>query len=88
MRKQDILQELEETAKKLGFRVRYEKGNFQGGDCRVHEERVLVVNKFLPIEGKISTIARTLGRIGVGNVFLTPQVRKLIDDEISEKQNA
>jgi len=30
MRKQDILTELEDAAKKLGFRVRYEKGTFIG----------------------------------------------------------
>lgn len=88
MRKQDILQELEDVAKKLGYRIRYEKGNFVGGDCRVREEKVLVINKFLPIEGRISTIARALARIGVGNVFITPQARKLIDDELSEKNGA
>ncbi len=87
MRKQDILQELEDIAKKLGYRVRYEKGNFVGGDCRVHEEKILVVNKFLPIEGRISTIAKALSRIGVGNIFITPQVRKLIDDEVSTKKS-
>lgn len=88
MRKQDILQELEDIAKKLGYRIRYEKGNFIGGDCRVREEKILVVNKFLPIEGRISTIAKALSRIGIGNVFITPQVRKLIDDEVSEKKSA
>lgn len=88
MRKQDILQELEDIAKKLGYRIRYEKGNFIGGDCRVREEKILVVNKFLPIEGRISTIAKALSRIGIGNVFITPQVRKLIDDETSEKKSA
>jgi hypothetical protein len=80
MRKQDILAELEETAKRLGYRVRYEKGTFIGGDCRVRQDKILVVNKFLPIEGKIATIARTLGRIGTENLFVTPEVRKAIDD--------
>jgi hypothetical protein len=84
MRKQDILQELEDIAKKLGYRLRYEKGNFVGGDCRVRQEKILVINKFLPIEGRISTLAKALSRIGVGHLFITPQVRKLIDDE-SEK---
>ncbi|NTV47735.1 MAG: hypothetical protein HGB11_14730 [Chlorobiales bacterium] len=85
MRKEDILSEIESIARDLGYRVRYEKGTFAGGDCRVKEEKVLVVNKFLPIEGKIATISRVLGRIGIGNIFVTPQVRKLIDEESTEK---
>ncbi|MGQ9806270.1 MAG: hypothetical protein ACUVRP_09360 [Chlorobiales bacterium] len=80
MRKQDILTELEETAKKLGYRVRYEKGSFIGGRCRVHQDKILVVNKFLPVEGKIATIARTLGEIGTEGIFLTPEVRKVVED--------
>lgn len=83
MRKQDILAELEEAAKKLGYRVRYEKGSFIGGDCRVRQDRILVINKFLPIEGRIATIARALGRIGVEGVFLTPQARQAIEDAMS-----
>lgn len=83
MRKQDILAELEETAKRLGFRVRYEKGTFIGGDCRVRQDKMLLVNKFLPIEGKIATIARTLGRIGTESIFVTPEVRKAIDDALA-----
>ncbi len=85
MRKQDILSELEETAKKLGYRVRYEKGSFIGGGCRVHQEKLLVVNKFLPIEGKIATIARTLGEIGTEGIFLTPEVRKAVEDAMRAK---
>lgn len=76
-----MLGELEEVARELGYRVRYEKGDFAGGDCRVRENKILVVNKFVPIEAKISTIARTLARLGSGSVFITPQVRKLLDEE-------
>ncbi|MFN3639014.1 MAG: hypothetical protein ACK4XY_11165 [Chloroherpetonaceae bacterium] len=85
MRKQDILTELEETAKKLGYRVRYEKGSFIGGGCRVRQEKILVVNKFLPIEGKIATIARTLGESGTEGIFLTPEVRKAVEDAMRAK---
>jgi|YNPBryulayer2012_1023412.scaffolds.fasta_scaffold07838_4 hypothetical protein len=85
MRKQDILTELEDTAKKLGYRVRYEKGTFIGGRCRVHQDKILVVNKFLPIEGKITTIARTLGEIGTEGIFLTPEVRKVVEDAMRSR---
>ncbi len=83
MKKEQILQELENLCKELGYKVRFEKGNFVGGDCRVKENQVIVVNKFLPLEGKISTFAQILAKIGVGNVYMTPQVRKTIDAELS-----
>lgn len=92
MRKEDILGELEEVAQQLGYRIRYEKGDFAGGDCRVREDRILVVNKFVPIESKVSTIARTLSRFDTSQIYITPQVRKLIEGEtdrpVQHKQNA
>ncbi len=84
MKKEDILKELERISKELGYKVRFEKGNFSGGDCRVKENRVIVINKFLPLEGKISTFAQVLASIGVENVFIPPQVRKIIDTELED----
>jgi hypothetical protein len=86
MRKQDVLSELESLAQKLGYKVRYEKGTFIGGDCRVKQDKIMVINKFLPIEGKIATLARTLGRVGVENVFIAPEVRQVIDDALTTKE--
>jgi len=83
MKKEDILQELEKISKELGYKVRFEKGNFTGGDCRVKENRVIVINKFLPLEGKIATFAQVLAHIGVEGVYMSPQVRKIIDAELN-----
>jgi hypothetical protein len=47
----------------LGYKLRYEKGNFSGGDCRIRENNIVVVNKFLPIEGKIYTIASVIDKL-------------------------
>ncbi|ACF13236.1 conserved hypothetical protein [Chloroherpeton thalassium ATCC 35110] len=88
MRKADILNELESLARQTGYRVRYEKGDFAGGSCRVKAEQLLVVNKFLPVEGKIATIARALAQTGIGNIYINPQVRKIIDDEAGETINS
>jgi len=52
MKKTAQLTLLETTIKELGYTIRYEKGNFLGGECRLREDKVVVVNKFLPLEGK------------------------------------
>jgi hypothetical protein len=50
------LQELEEEIKTLGYILRYEKGNFNGGYCIVKHTKVVVVNKFFSLEGKIAVL--------------------------------
>ncbi|NTU67336.1 MAG: hypothetical protein HGB02_00480 [Chlorobiaceae bacterium] len=77
MKKQKQLDLLEAGIAGLGFRLRYEKGSFIGGDCRVKDNRVVVVNKFLPIEGKIATIASVIRKINPPG--LSPELAKIID---------
>ena len=77
MKKQKQLDLLEETLVSTGHKVRYEKGSFIGGDCRVKENMIVVVNKFLPIEGKIATLASVLRKINPPG--LSPDVAKIID---------
>jgi hypothetical protein len=36
--------------------VRYEKGNFQSGYAMVENKKIIVVNKFLETEGRISVL--------------------------------
>jgi len=77
MKKQKQLDLLEAALVSTGRKVRYEKGSFIGGDCRVKENMIVVVNKFLPIEGKIATLASVLRKINPPG--LSPEVVKIID---------
>ncbi|MGC8775583.1 MAG: hypothetical protein ACP5R6_10055 [Chlorobaculum sp.] len=77
MKKQKQLDLLEEALVSTGHKIRYEKGSFVGGDCRVKENMIVVVNKFLPIEGKIATLAAVLRKINPPG--LSPDVIKIID---------
>lgn len=77
MKKQKQLDLLEEAIVSTGHKVRYEKGSFIGGDCRVKENKIVVVNRFLPIEGKIATLAAVLRKINPPG--LPPELVKIID---------
>ncbi|NTW83396.1 MAG: hypothetical protein HGB36_08530 [Chlorobiaceae bacterium] len=81
MKKTAQLSLLESTIKSLGYSLRYEKGNFLGGDCRVRQDNVVVVNKFLPLEGKIYTLAQVIGKINPPG--LDPEAAKIIDSLIN-----
>lgn len=40
----------------MAYSVRYGQGNFQSGHCIVHENKVVVINKFYDIQGRINTL--------------------------------
>jgi hypothetical protein len=48
------LKKLEDLCKELGYKVRYEQGHFQSGYCRVESQKVIVINKFFDVEGRIN----------------------------------
>ncbi|UKT62195.1 hypothetical protein [Pedobacter mucosus] len=50
------LEKLEQLLLFMGFKVRYEKGNFKSGACLIDHNKVVVVNKFSNLEGKIAAL--------------------------------
>lgn len=80
-----VLAELEDVALRLGYKVRYEKGNFEGGYCILKESRLLVVNSRNEIERRIIIVAKSLKQIGIDDLFVKPNVREIIEKESSRK---
>ncbi len=56
------LRKLETLAKELGYKVRYEKGNFQSGYCLVESQRVAIINRFFETEGRINVLLDILSQ--------------------------
>lgn len=79
-----LITELEEVAAQLGLKVRYEKGDFEGGYCIVKAEKMLVVNKKLPDQRRASVLAQALNAYGLDNTFLKPALREYIEDEVAK----
>lgn len=57
---QHTLDKLEALLKSLGFKLRYEKGNFKTGACVLEKDRIIIVNKFSNLESKIVAFAELL----------------------------
>ena len=76
--------ELHELADSLSIRIRYEKGDFDGGYCILHEERLIVVNKKLSPQRKATVIALSIREFGLENVYLKPALREFIEDEAAK----
>jgi hypothetical protein len=84
MENQELLTELESIASQLGIKLRYEKGDFEGGYCVLKSERIIVINKKLSPNLRLSVIARGINEIGLNNVYVKPAVRDFIEDEVSK----
>lgn len=86
MNQETLLNELEELAAQLGIKVRYEKGDFDGGYCILKDQKILVVNKRLFNNRKTSVLAQGIYEIGIENIYIKPAVRQFIEDEVARNK--
>jgi hypothetical protein len=79
MRHTKRLQEkLEDLLRTAGYSVRYERGKFRGGACLLDHERVVVINKFTPPDGRVGQLAEMAAAADYSQVQLTPQQRQFV----------
>ncbi|QEC41995.1 hypothetical protein [Pseudobacter ginsenosidimutans] len=85
---QTSLDKLENLLDELEYVVRYERGTFQSGYCILEQKKVVVLNKFLQMEGRINTLMDIIPQLNVNIEFLTPESRKVYDDVIQRQEAA
>jgi hypothetical protein len=76
---QHTLDKVERVIEEGGYIVRFEKGTFQSGYCILQEKKVVVLNKFLPTEGRINTLIDLLPLLSINIDDLTHESQKLYD---------
>ena len=81
---QSTLDKLEEIPKETGYVLRYERGSFQSGYCILEERKVVVLNKFLPTEGRINTLIDLIPQLEIKAEELTEESKKLYTEIISK----
>ncbi len=59
------LKKFEELYDEIGYSIRFEKGNFHSGYCILQDRKIAVINKFLPLEGRINALIDILPSIEV-----------------------
>ena len=74
------LEKIEKILHESGYVVRYERGNFQSGYCILEEKKVLVLNKFLTLEGRINTLIDILPQLQFDPEVLPPESRKVLEN--------
>src|SRR5690606_14181858 len=64
------LDKIENLLEEIGYKVRYEKGNFKTGACIIQHTKVIVVNKFSNLEVKINSLVQILREFELSNTDL------------------
>jgi len=72
----NTLKKLEQLYEEARYIIRYEKGNFNSGYCILEDRRVVVINKFLSIEGRINALVEILPAIAVKEEELSGEMQK------------
>ena len=72
----NTLKKLEQLFEEARYVIRFEKGNFNSGYCVLEQKRVVVVNKFLNIEGRINALAEILPTIALAEEDLSSESLK------------
>jgi len=70
------LRKLEQLFEEARYDIRYEKGSFNSGYCVLESRRVAVINRFLPVEGRINALLEILPEIKVDPETLSPEMQK------------
>ena len=74
---QTTLDKVEKIAEESGYVMRYERGSFQSGYCILQAKKVVVLNKFLPIEGRINTLIDLMPQLNINFDSLTLESQTL-----------
>jgi hypothetical protein len=77
---QTTLDKVEKIAEESGYVMRYERGSFQSGYCILQAKKVVVLNKFLPIEGRINTLIDLMPQLNINFDSLTLESQKLYSE--------
>jgi hypothetical protein len=77
---QHTLDKLEELFAQAGYTIRNEKGNFKSGSCVIEASKIIVLNKFSPVEAKVSFLAEALHHIPIDETLLDDKNRKFLQE--------
>ncbi|HEY0059461.1 MAG TPA: hypothetical protein VGB56_10005 [Flavisolibacter sp.] len=80
---QTTLDKIGRLIEECGYIVRYERGSFQSGFCILEDRKVVVLNKFLQLEGRINTLIDLIPQLKIEQESLSPESKKVWDDIMS-----
>lgn len=84
---QHNLDKVEKIIEECGYVIRYERGTFQSGYCILQEKKVVVLNKFFQVEGRINTLIDLMPQLEINFDALTHESQKLYEEIMHSPAN-
>ena len=77
---QTTLDKLEKVLDDAEYVLRYERGTFQSGYCILEQRKVVVLNKFLQLEGRINTLVEIIPQLSINTDTISPESKKVHEE--------
>lgn len=71
------LAQLEALFRRNGYTLKYLKGPFRGGACRLYDDKLVVINAVYPPAGRLRALATVAEQL-IDRLEVTPAERELI----------
>lgn len=81
---QSYLDKMEDIPGQSDYIIRYERGTFQSGWCLLEEKKIIVLNKFLDVEGRINTLHELIPQLTIDYDKLTHESQKLYEEVLKK----
>ncbi|MCS7019359.1 MAG: hypothetical protein RMJ87_09190 [Cytophagales bacterium] len=75
-----FLDSLESIIAETEYILRYEKGNFKSGYCVLKDTRLILVNKFFSLEGKINSLVEIIRQLNISPEGLSEKSQKRLKE--------
>ena len=75
-----FLARLEDLIAESDYTLRYEKGNFKSGYCILNETKIIIINKYYAIDGKINCLLDIIKSVQLSTASFTEKNRKLYQE--------
>ena len=85
---QNTLDKVEKVLDEADYIIRYERGTFQSGYCILESKKVVVLNKFLQLEGRINTLFDIIPQLSINPDTLSPESKKIYEEVIARQAAA
>jgi hypothetical protein len=83
-----FLAKLEDVVAESDYTLRYEKGNFKSGYCVLKDQKIIIVNKFYPTEGKINAMLDILKNVVLDTTRFTEKNSKFYSELVQQSAAA
>ena len=81
---QSNLEKVQNIISESEYVVRFERGTFQSGWCLLEERKIVVLNKFLDVEGRMNTLIEIIPQLNIQFDHLTHNSQKLYEEIVKK----